>query len=297
MTLLEEHEISPTYEIYFTGCSLRCRFCTMAAAVAHPTEGEWLEPQALAAQIAAPSVPPFRAISLVGGDPSVHLPYVRALVPALRQRFPGVPLVFNTHLYFGPETADWVTRTFDHVVGDLHFWTPDCAARIGGARDYPAVARSSAEIIARGQTALILRVLALPGHIECCAEPSLRWASGLPRTHVHAMTHYTPADRARTDPVLGRQLTPAEIARVRAIDARRPATAPLPWTRPRNAEHRDPPAPLEIDRAGRVVAPLVTGALLPLLASLEPELSPRLYYLQGLCYLKGTRNSEVTHAC
>jgi len=284
VTLLEEHELAPTYEIYFTGCSLRCRFCTVPDAIERPREGAWMPPEALVDAIAAPTVPPFRTIALVGGDPSVNLPYVRALTPLLRARFPTTPLVFNTNLFFNPALSAEIAR-FDWVVGDLHFWRPGCAARVAGARGYPAAARAAAEALLAAGGRLILRLLVLPGHLDCCAAPAAAWAAGLSGdVRVHVMTHYAPAGRARGHALLGRALTRAEIDRARGLlpaAVRRPAEAALDWDHPRLPRHIDPETPLEIGADGRILFPFVTGALLPAAATLEPSLAERLAYLES----------------
>ncbi len=279
VTLLEEHEISPTYEIYFTGCSLRCRFCTMGEAIYAPDRGEWREPQALVASIAQPSTPPFRAISFVGGDPSVNVPYIERLIPLLRTRFPSIQLVYNTNLYFDADRLPDV----DLVVGDVHFWESDCARQVAGAKNYPEIARKAAETLAERGVPLLLRILVLPGHVECCAVPTAAWAAGLPESViVSVMTNYAPVGNARNHPSLGRGLNAAEMRRAGTLlpaNTRRPTTIPRPLPRP--AHCIDPVAPLEVDASGRVFLPLVTGTLLPLAMQLSPALATRKVYLDA----------------
>lgn len=279
VTLLEEHEISPTYEIYFTGCSLRCRFCTMSEAIYTPDVGEWLEPTALVADIASETTPAFRAISFVGGDPSVNLPYLARLIPLLRQRFPTTRLVYNTNLYFEASLLPDV----DIVVGDLHFWRTDCARRVASARDYPEVARKAAETLAQRGTPLILRVLALPGHIDCCAAPTAAWAAMLPGdVSVSVLKNYAPVGRARNHPALGRGLNADELRRASSLlpqKTRTPTNTPAPMPRGRHAV--DTPAPIEIDAAGRVFIPFVTATLLPLVMDLSPDHACRSAYLDA----------------
>jgi len=280
VTLLEEHEIAPTYEVYFTGCSLRCRFCTVPDAIYAPRSGDWMPAEALADDIARGDHPPFQTVSLVGGDPTVNLPYVRQLLPALRSRLPGVPLVLNTNLFVSPEHARWYAATFDWIVGDVHFWEPACAREVAAASGYPAAATRAAEAVLEAGGRLILRILVLPGHLDCCAAPTAAWAASLSGDlRIHVMTHYTPAGRAQGHPSLGRRLSDGEAARAAALlppEAPRPATGPLRWSA---GAGQDPPVPLEIDAAGRVVVPFVTASLLPLLTELEPEWGARLSYL------------------
>ena len=231
--MLEEHELTPTYEVYFTGCSLRCRFCTVPDAIERPNDGAWMSPQALVEHITHPSVPPFRTLSFVGGDPTVNLPYIRQLLPILRHKLPSIPLVLNTNLYIPPDIAQWCATAFDWVVGDVHFWNPVCARRIAAAQDCPAVSTQAAETILSSGGRLILRILSLPGHIDCCTIPTAKWAATLTGDlRVNLMTHYAPAGHARGDAELGRTLTPAEQLRAsQSLPAtvQRPVRSPLPW--------------------------------------------------------------------
>lgn len=279
VTVLEEHEIAPTYEIYFTGCSLRCRFCTVPDALDRPDEGAWTSPEALARDLADPRHPPFRTVSLVGGDPTVNLPYVRALVPALRRHVPHAELVLNTNLYVPPAGVAELAAAFDWIVGDVHFFAPDCAGRLAGARDYPATARAAAEAFLAAGSRLILRLLVLPGHLACCAAPTLEWAAGLRGDlRLHVMTHYAPAGRARGHAELGRTLSAdevAEVARLTPPAVPRPAAAHAhPIARPPGL--RDPEVPVEVAPDGTLLFPFVTGDLLPLVAELQPALADRL---------------------
>ena len=282
VTLLEEHEIAPTYEVYFTGCSLRCRFCTVPEAIYAPQQGEWLPADQLAEAIAAPGAPPFRTISLVGGDPTVNLPYIRDLLPRLRERLPGVPVVLNTNLFIDPALAAWCAEAFDWIVGDVHFWSASCARAVAGAAGYPAAAAAAAEAALQVGGRVILRILALPGHLDCCAAPTAAWAAGLSGdVRVHMMTHYAPAGRARGHATLGRRLTAEEAQRAAGMlpeSVRRPRRGPLPWAG--GPGGGDPPVPVEIDAEGRVLVPFVTGSLLPMLAELEPNWAKRLSYLE-----------------
>lgn len=288
VTMLEEHELAPTYELWFTGCSLRCRFCTVPDAIEHPQLGTWLDPDALVAALCAATVPPFRAISLVGGDPTVNRPYVAALLPRLRQQLPGKLLALNTNLFMSPQLAARDASDFDWIVGDLHFWQPACARQHASAAAYPAAAVAAAEAVVQAGGRLMLRVLVLPGHLACCAAPSIAWACDLARRaqgrlRVHVMTHYGPAGRARGHAQLGRCLSPEERAAALALlgpDTPRPRGSALPGLPPRPPGALDSPAPIEIGLDGGVLMPFVTGELLPLAAALDPDVADRLAYLE-----------------
>lgn len=287
VTLLEEHELAPTYEVWLTGCSLRCRFCTVPDAIERPRESPWRSPSDVLDTALAPDTPPFRTISLVGGDPTVSRPWLDDFLRQARLRAPDTPLVLNTNLYVSATQAAQDAASFDHIIGDLHFWKGECAARLAGARGYPELARAAAEAIAASSSGLLfLRLLLLPGHADCCGRPSIAWAAELARRHpsrvrVHVLTHYAPAGRARGHSQLGRRLSPEEraLADLLPSDVPRPRATPLSAIPARPSHAVDPPVPLQIDPQGGVMLPFVTGDLLPLAAELDPTLQPRLQYL------------------
>ncbi len=282
VTLLEEHEIAPTYEIYTTGCPLRCPFCAVPGASRSALAGERLEPEALARDLLDPRHPPFRAIAFVGGEPTLHLPWIRQLLPLLRDAMPDVRTVLNTALCWERELAPELAARFDWVVGTVRWFNGRCAQ--GAPTSHPAQARAAAEGLLQAGGRLILRVLALPGHLDCCTAPLAHWIGEL-RGDLRArvMLEYAPVGEARGLPGLDRTLDDAAAVRAASL---LPPRVPRPRARPllpvplRRAHHRDPPVSVELDAAGRLVAPMVTGTILPLLAEQQPSLRERLVYLE-----------------
>jgi uncharacterized Fe-S radical SAM superfamily protein PflX len=231
----------------------------------------------------APSVPGFRAVSFVGGEPAVNLPYVRALLPLLRRSLPDRLLVFNTNLYLGAGEIPWLARNFDWIVGDVHFGDPACSASIAGEAGYPTVARAAAESLLAEGARLLLRFLVLPGHLDCCFSPLLSWARSLQGDFlVRLLTCYAPLRRHAGHPELDRGLAEEERARARAMmppDLPSPSPLPVPGHPSRRPGCVDAPSWIDLDARGRVFIPYVTGDLLPLAAALNPEFEAALPYL------------------
>jgi len=279
VTLLEEHEIAPTYEVYLQGCPLRCPYCAVPGASRGQVPGERLAPEALLADLRSPRHPPFRALSLVGGEPTLHLPWIRALLPLAREHLPETLLVLNTALCWDPALAPELAAGFDGVVGTVRTWEPGCA--LGAPPSYPGQARVAAEALLAAGARLLLRILVLPGHLDCCARPLAAWAAGLGGDlRVSLLRSYAPVGEARSLPGLDRPLSAEErAAELLPPGLGRPRTEPVEPVLVRGPAAEDPPVPLEIDARGRVFAPFVTGSLLPWLAERDPSLHPRLRYL------------------
>jgi putative pyruvate formate lyase activating enzyme len=62
---------------------------------------------------------------------------------------------------------------------------------------------------------LIIRVLVLPGHLECCTKPILNWIAGKlgTETRINLMFQYRPEWRAHEIPELHRRLSREEMKR------------------------------------------------------------------------------------
>lgn len=284
VTLLEEHEIAPTYEIYLAGCPLRCPFCAVPGASRSARAGVRIEPAALLRDLLDARHPPFRALAFVGGEPSLHMPWIRRLLPLLRRGLPKTELVLKTALCWAPQLASELAGSFDWVVGTLRSHRPACAEALGAPRGHPEQAQVAVEALLGAGARVILRLLALPGHIECCALPIAAWMGGLRGDlRGRVMLNYAPVGDARDIAGLDRGLDDAAAMRAHGLlptHVPRPAPRPLLPVPLRSGHHRDPPVSIEIDAAGRVVVPMVTGSVLPWLAAREPSLRPRLVYLE-----------------
>jgi putative pyruvate formate lyase activating enzyme len=285
VTLLEEHEIAPTYELYLTGCPLRCPFCAVPGASRSPRAGERVSPQDLAQDLMDERHPPFRSLAFVGGEPTLHLDWIRQVQPLLAAALPEVELVLNTALCWEADLAPELATRFDWVVGTLRCFQPGCAQVLGAPASHPRQARAAVEALLAAGARLILRLLVLPGHLECCARPLAAWISGL-RGDLKArvMLNYVPVGEARGLSGLDRPLDDETAILARALlppEVPRPAVRPLLPIPQRLPRHRDPPVSIEIDSTGRTVAPMVTGTILPWLAKREPSLRERLVYLDA----------------
>lgn len=188
----EEPPLVPSYAVFLAGCSLRCAFCSEAEVVADPAVGRalstWPTPERLAAVRGAGA----RTFQVVGGEPVVNLPAVARFVAARADALADLPLVVNTNLWAEPEALDALAALADLVLADLKFGDDACARRLAGVTPYVGVVLANlAELQARG-VPLLVRHLAVPGHLECCTRPVLAALERWPEVPVNVLTAYVP---------------------------------------------------------------------------------------------------------
>ncbi|MBN2451757.1 MAG: radical SAM protein [Lentisphaeria bacterium] len=219
----EEPELTPSHTLFLTGCSLRCVFCHTADDEAHRPHRR-LTPEGLQAMIHRAREEGAINLNLLGGEPAVNLPGILRLLTACADDLP--PIVWNTSMYCSraclAATVDWVSV----YAADLKAFQPACAQRLLGAADYPAVARARfGELAARAPERILVRHLLVPGHIDCCTLPILRWiAAEMPGTRV-SLQDFLPTPGCRGEPGLARFLRAEEWQR--AVDAAQELGLPL----------------------------------------------------------------------
>jgi putative pyruvate formate lyase activating enzyme len=121
-----------------------------------------------------------------------------------------LPLVLNSNMYMTPEVIELLEGVVVMYLADFKFGSDGCARSLAGVDRYHEVVTRNL-LLAAAQAPMIVRHLLMPGHLDCCLRPVVRWlADHLPDTPFTLMTGYVPAWRTREDDALGRTLTPAE---------------------------------------------------------------------------------------
>jgi putative pyruvate formate lyase activating enzyme len=201
----EEAELGrPGVALPVLGCGLRCVFCYRR---------EYLDPATAWTSRAVPDGGTH--LHFLGGNPDESLPGVLRLLAS--EEDPR-PIVWNTHSYVTPGGAALLEGVVDAYVADLKFGPGECAAAIAGVRGYWPAATAALRRFARSGARLIVRHVALPGHLECCARPAAAWARAhLPRARVRVLAQYEPFGPAWQRPGLDRRLEAAEREAVAAL--------------------------------------------------------------------------------
>jgi putative pyruvate formate lyase activating enzyme len=207
----EEPELVPSGTVFTLGCTMRCKHCQNWTISQWMETGEVYRPEDLAGEVENLRVNGCRNINLVGGEPT---PWIMQWLQTFKHVNVNVPVVWNSNSYYSPETALLLAGFADVYLLDFKYGPGACAQRISDAPDYWDVCtRNHLEAKKHGE--LIIRVLVLPDHLECCSKPILNWiATNLgAETRVNIMFQYRPEWRASDVPELRRGPTRDEMER------------------------------------------------------------------------------------
>jgi len=165
----EEAMINPSLVISLAGCGLRCRFCQ-----------QWmlLDPASIIGDALGADLWPklelsgARSMSFIGGNPDESTYAILQFLKAVRPDW-KLPIVWNCHGYSTPETIRILNGIVDAYVPDFKYGLEACGLHLSGIAGYPPAAESSVKAMLAQAVPVIIRILVLPGHVECCHIPTL----------------------------------------------------------------------------------------------------------------------------
>lgn len=206
----EEPELIPSHTIFFEGCTFECVYCQNWS-IAIRVSGRAVDPEAIARAIELRHRQGSVNVNFVGGDPTPHL---RTILNIINHTSINIPAVWNSNMYMTPESMKLLEGTIDVYLADFRYGNDRDAEHYSSAKNYWKVTTRNF-LIAREQAELLVRHLVLPGHVECCTVPIVKWcAENLGRdVRFNLMFQYRPEYRASNFPEINRPLTDREVAR------------------------------------------------------------------------------------
>jgi putative pyruvate formate lyase activating enzyme len=207
----EEPELVPSGTIFTLGCTLRCLHCQNWSISQWYETGEIFSPQRLAKAVEGLRERGCRNANLVGGEPT---PWVEQWLETFRHVEVNVPVVWNSNSYYSEETARLLAGFVDIYLLDFKYGSNECAEKISDASGYwEACTRN--HFYGRKYGELLIRVLVLPEHLDCCTRPILNWIAKNLGTwvRVNVMFQYRPEWMSHEILELHRSLTRSEMER------------------------------------------------------------------------------------
>lgn len=185
----EESELVPSHQIYFAGCNIRCQFCAVAEWNEQPFAAKKIDFDAIVQKIALRRSEGAKTLNLLGGEPTVNLHGILELLGRLDYQ---IKVVWNSNMYYN-EIVDKLTKGLIHVyLADFKCGNDNCAKKLLKADNYVDIVKQNI-LKALKHSDVIVRHLLLPGHLECCLRPILKWlASETPGVKLSFWGDYMP---------------------------------------------------------------------------------------------------------
>jgi len=189
----EEAPLVPSGTVFFTGCNFRCAFCQNWDISQRPENGAEVTPRQLALIQIKLRSEGARNINWVGGEPTPDIPFILESLRELAARKFNAPQLWNSNMYLTPEGLSLILHVMDIWLPDFKYGNDACALRYSVAPRYVGVVSRNLSAICRRGEDVIIRHLVLPGHVDCCTRPVLRWiAENCPKALVNIMDQYHP---------------------------------------------------------------------------------------------------------
>lgn len=211
----DEHEIIPAYAIALAGCNMRCAFCITGDESWHPKRGHELDATDVARKAAAAiGSGRARTLQVLGGEPTIHLPWLLRLAAAMPE---NALLVLKTNGLSTAAAREILDGLFDVWIVDFKFGNDTCAEKLSRTPGYIGAVGETL-MWAASHTDLIIRHLLMPGHVGCCWRAVAEWISiHLPEAKVSLRSGYWPSWRAAEHVPLDRPLDARELSEAMGI--------------------------------------------------------------------------------
>ena len=208
----EEPELVPSGTVFTCGCNLTCKHCQNWTISQWYETGEIMGPEMLAKAVEKLRNTGCRNVNMVGGEPT---PWLAQWLETMKHVKVNIPVVWNSNSYYSEETAKLLAGFADVYLLDFKYGTNTCSTKISNAPCYWETCTKN-HLYAKKYGELIIRVLVLPEHLECCTKKILEWiAENLGNnTRTNIMFQYRPEWRASEIPELRRRLTLRETEHV-----------------------------------------------------------------------------------
>jgi len=204
----EEPELVPSGTVFSCGCTMRCIHCQNWSISQWAERGEHFTPERLASEVEELGRMGCRNVNMVGGEPTPNVWFWLRTMNLVRT---NIPTVWNSNSYYSPETARLLEGFIDIYLLDFKYGNNACAEAVSSAPGYwEACTRNHLDALKHGE--LIIRVLVLPEHNNCCTKPVLGWvAKNLgSRTRINLMFQYRLEYKAHERKELRRRLSQQE---------------------------------------------------------------------------------------
>lgn len=209
--------------VFFSGCSLRCRFCQNYQISQEGLGREWTVQGIVDRMAALQEQAGIHNVNFV--TPDHFLPHTVAVVTLLRERGICIPTVYNLSGYQRLESLTLIESVADIYLPDFKYADERLAQGLSGCADYPAVALEALfEMVrqkgflranATSTQGVLVRHLILPGQVQNSLNVlSMLFVEFGLELPISLMSQYVPVRQFPSGSPLNRQVTRSEFQEV-----------------------------------------------------------------------------------
>lgn len=194
--------------VFNSACTMRCVYCCNGPESIEPELGQVWRVEEVVRWMEGAKKQNMRNISHVGGTPTCWLWHI---LKALQLCKANIAQVWNDNAYYSPETAKLIDGVMDVYLLDFRYMSEECARKLSSAPDYPKVAARN-HLYAKKAGELLVRLLVIPGHLECDAKRIVKWVEENlgPWTRFNILAQYGPRWKAGEYEHINRPLSHSE---------------------------------------------------------------------------------------
>ena len=209
--------------VFFSGCSLQCRFCQNYQISQEGLGREWTVQEIVDRMAALREQAGIHNVNFV--TPDHFLPHTAAVVTLLRERGICIPTVYNLSGYQRLETLTLIESVADIYLPDFKYADERLARALSGCADYPTVALEALFEMVRqkgflranapSRQGVLVRHLILPGQVQNSLNVlSMLFVEFGPELPISLMSQYVPVRQFPSGSPLNRQVTRSEFQEV-----------------------------------------------------------------------------------
>lgn len=221
--------------IFFTSCTLRCKFCQNGDISKDKENGILFSADNLSLIIWVLRMEGSHNINFVGGDPTMHLHTIVEAISKLRFFEPArselskifraksdkfysrslnennanyvgefnAPMLWNSNFFQSDMSMQILRTVIDIWLPDFKFGNNKCSRRLARTPWYFETIAKNHKLIYDWGESFSIRHLIMPNHNECCTFPIFDWIKeNIPNALINVMTQYHPDCYVREDPRL-----------------------------------------------------------------------------------------------
>jgi putative pyruvate formate lyase activating enzyme len=219
--IAEEPVINPALVINFTGCSMNCVYCVRQVQTKKEIHSETAEAFWRGIDVATSSYPNVCSLEFAGGDPNPYTPWILTCLKYSPDSL-FLPIIWNSNLYVSEKGLKLLDGIVDVYLPDLAFGNDVCAKRLSGVDGYMTAAAKGIESMISQKARVIVRILVLPGHVDCCHKKTIDFLANYKDSiWISILDQYVPVHMASKYPEIYRRPKKEEIQAIEEYATRK----------------------------------------------------------------------------